>query len=67
MGVVTPNGIYDESTTLLHTALFKQVSKDEAVELLPHLQHAEYGKGDFIFREGDTDHRMYVWKRAASS
>lgn len=27
MGVVTPNGIYDESTTLLHTALFKQVSR----------------------------------------
>ena len=41
MGVVTPNGIYDESTTLLHTALFKQVSKDEAEELLPHLQHPE--------------------------
>ena len=33
---------------------------EEARELLPYLQHAEYDKGDFIFREGDTDHRMYL-------
>ena len=67
--MVTPNGTNgingfggfdDERETLLHTALFKQVSSEEARELLPYLQHAEYDKGDFIFREGDTDHRMYL-------
>ena len=67
--MVTPNGTNgingfggfdDERETLLHTALFKQVSSEEARELLPYLLHAEYDKGDFIFREGDTDHRMYL-------
>ena len=67
--MVTPNGTNgingfggfdDERETLLHTALFKQVSSEEARELLPYLLHAEYEKGDFIFREGDTDHRMYL-------
>ncbi len=67
--MVTPNGTNgingfggfdDERETLLHTALFKQVSSEEARELLPYLQHAAYDKGDFIFREGDADHRMYL-------
>lgn len=67
--MVTPNGtdevngldgLHDERATLLHTALFRHVSPMEAEELLPHLQHAEYAKGDYIFREGDTDHRMYL-------
>lgn len=65
--MATPNetnsGPSGESATLLHTALFKQVSSEEAEELLPHLQHAEYSKGDYIFREGDTDHRMYLLER----
>ena len=65
--MATPNetnsGPSGESATLLHTALFKQVSSEEAEELLPHLQHAEYNKGDYIFREGDTDHRMYLLER----
>ena len=59
----TNSGPSGESATLLHTALFKQVSSEEAEELLPHLQHAEYSKGDYIFREGDTDHRMYLLER----
>ena len=67
--MATPNetnsGPSGESATLLHTALFKQVSSEEAEELLPHLQHAEYNKGDYIFREGDTDHRMYLLERIA--
>ena len=45
---------------LLHTALFKQVSVQQAEELLPHMHSAMVNKGDTIFREGDTDHRMYV-------
>ena len=45
---------------LLHTALFKQVSAQQAEELLPHMHSAVVNKGDTIFREGDTDHRMYV-------
>jgi len=61
--MMTPNGTEEESSTLLHTALFKQVSPREAEELLPHLQRAEYSKGDFIFREGDTDHRMYLLEK----
>lgn len=59
-GINDFDGFDDERETLLHTALFKQVSPEEAEELLPHLRHAEYSKGDFIFREGDTDHRMYL-------
>lgn len=65
--MATPNetnsGPSGESAMLLHTALFKQVSSEEAEELLPHLQHAEYNKGIYIFREGDTDHRMYLLER----
>ena len=45
---------------LLHTALFKQVRPDEADLLLPHLQRRYYAKGDAVFREGDTDHRLYL-------
>mgnify|MGYP002508158256 CR=1 FL=1 len=40
--------------------LFKQVSAQQAEELLPHMHSAVVNKGDTIFREGDTDHRMYV-------
>ena len=62
--MATPNetnsGPSGESATLLHTALFKQVSSEEAEELLPHLQHAEYSKGDYIFLEVDSDLRIYL-------
>lgn len=45
---------------LLNTALFKQVSPQQAQELLPHMRSAAMRKGDYIFREGDTDHRLYL-------
>ena len=45
---------------LLETALFKQVSEEQASELVPYLHHEEYDKGEYIFTEGDTDQRMYV-------
>ena len=58
MSLETPNAFADEENILLHTALFKQVSPAEAEELLPHLKHATFDKGDYIFSEGDTDQRM---------
>ena len=60
MSLETPNAFADEENILLHTALFKQVSPAEAEELLPHLKHATFDKGDYIFSEGDTDQRMYL-------
>ena len=44
MSLETPNAFADEENILLHTALFKQVSPAE--ELLPHLKHATFDKGD---------------------
>ncbi|KOA50755.1 Crp/Fnr family transcriptional regulator [Bifidobacterium breve MCC 1340] len=63
MSLETPNAFADEENILLHTALFKQVSPSEAEELLPYLKRAAYDKGDYIFSEGDTDHRMYLLER----
>ena len=60
MGIDKPNGFDDDGNVLLHTPLFKQVSPAEAEELLQHLSEASYDKGDVIFAEGDTDHRMYL-------
>lgn len=60
MGMGKPNGFQEEDNVLLHTALFKQVSPEQAEELLPHLNEDEYGKGGMIFSEGDTDHRLYL-------
>ena len=60
MSLETPNAFAEEENILLHTALFKQVSPAEAEELLPHLKHATFDKGDYIFSEGDTDQRMYL-------
>ncbi|WP_240541771.1 Crp/Fnr family transcriptional regulator [Bifidobacterium simiarum] len=54
------NTMEDQRNALLHTALFKQVRPEEADQLLPHLQRRYYAKGDTIFREGDTDHRIYL-------
>lgn len=45
---------------LLRTALFKQVKPQEADQLLPHMQTHRYSKGESVFREGDTDRRMYL-------
>ncbi|MCH9276926.1 Crp/Fnr family transcriptional regulator [Bifidobacterium amazonense] len=60
MSVSKPNEMPEESNTLLHTALFAQVAPDQAEELLPYLMETTLDKGDFIFREGDTDCRLYV-------
>lgn len=60
MSANKPNGIPREDNSLLHTALFAQVSPEQAEELLPFLMEAHYDKGECIFREGDTDHRMYL-------
>lgn len=51
---------YREDNALLQTALFRHVSAEQAKELLPALHHETVQKGDCIFREGDTDQRMYV-------
>lgn len=55
-----PNTVPQDGHTLLQTALFKQVSLDQASELLPYLHDATYDKGDYIFREGEQDQRMYL-------
>ena len=47
----------------MHTPLFKQVSPEQANELIPYLHEAVFDKGDYIFREGDRDHRMYLLER----
>lgn len=60
MSAATPNAIPDDGNTLLHTALFAQVSPTQAEELLPSLRQSTYDKGESIFCEGDTDHRMYL-------
>ncbi|MBM6692632.1 Crp/Fnr family transcriptional regulator [Bifidobacterium pullorum] len=58
MAMATPNAIPNDENTLLHTALFKQVSPEQAEELLPTLHESVYDKGEHIFTQGDTDHRM---------
>lgn len=60
---MAPNDEADARNPLLDTALFKQVSPQQAQELLPHMHSMTLSKGDVIFREGDTDHRMYVIER----
>lgn len=52
-----------DNMTLIHTALFKQVPVDQAKELIVHFKEAEFKKGQAIFNEGDTDHRMYILDR----
>lgn len=69
--MATPNetnsGPSGESATLLHTALFKQVSSEEAEELLPHLQHAEYSKGDYISAKATPITACICWNAGASN
>ncbi|MDN6485315.1 MAG: Crp/Fnr family transcriptional regulator [Bifidobacterium mongoliense] len=55
-----PNEISESGNILLRTALFKQVSPDQANELLPALRRAIFDKNDFIFREGGRDQRMFL-------
>ncbi|KFI69604.1 Transcription regulator, crp family [Bifidobacterium magnum] len=45
---------------LLNTALFKQVTPQQAQELMPYMESVSVRKGEAIFHEGDTDHRLYV-------
>lgn len=49
-----------EENVLLHTALFQHVPAEEAEELIANLESDIFMKGEAIFRQGDTDHRMYV-------
>lgn len=64
MRMLAPNAQpREEADLLLRTALFAQVPPDEAAQLIPHMEHRAYGKGEFVFRQGDTDKRMYVIER----
>lgn len=65
MNALKPNAIPDEDddNALLHAALFKQVPPDQSRELLSHLRRRTCPKGECIFREGDTDQRMYLLER----
>jgi CRP/FNR family cyclic AMP-dependent transcriptional regulator len=63
MRAIGPNSFPEEDNELLHTPLFKQVSPEQANELIPYLHEAVFDKGDYIFREGDKDHRMYLLER----
>lgn len=45
---------------LLQAALFRQVPIEQARELMGHLRRAVFGKGERIFEEGGTDHRLYL-------
>ncbi|RBP97486.1 Crp/Fnr family transcriptional regulator [Bifidobacterium aemilianum] len=60
MNAAKPNGIPKDENALLQTALFKHVFPKEAGELLPLLKHETFYKGDYIFREGAADQRMYL-------
>ena len=55
-----PNAMPEEENVLLYSALFKQVSPQQAEELIPHLNQAVYDKVEAIFEQGGTDHRMYL-------
>jgi CRP-like cAMP-binding protein len=58
--VAKPNEILQTENILLQTALFHQVSPEQANELLPYMKHATCAKGDYIFHEGSSDQRMYL-------
>ena len=55
-----PNAMPEQENILFHTALFKQVSPEQAGELIEYLNQGVYNRGDVIFRQGSTDHRMYL-------
>ncbi|OZG50625.1 Crp/Fnr family transcriptional regulator [Bombiscardovia coagulans] len=52
-----------EDDVLMQTALFKQIPKPQAEQLLGLLKEYTLPKGSTIFRQGDTDQRMYLLKR----
>ncbi|MCI1222646.1 MAG: Crp/Fnr family transcriptional regulator [Bifidobacterium subtile] len=58
--VAKPNEMPEPDNILLRTALFKQVSPEQAEELLPHLKRATFAKNHFIFREGGEDQRIFL-------
>lgn len=60
MDIGTPQGFVEQENVLLQTALFKHVPPSEARELMPYLAAGEFNKGEAIFRESDTDKRMYL-------
>jgi CRP-like cAMP-binding protein len=45
--------------TLLMTPLFRAVPRDQAAQLLPHLQSKIHYKGDVLFAEHEIDSRMF--------
>ncbi len=53
----------ESQQTLLSSPLFEQVSFDAAAQLIPHLQRWSFAKGEYIFREGDLDSRLYIIER----
>ncbi|AKV54979.1 Crp family transcriptional regulator [Bifidobacterium actinocoloniiforme DSM 22766] len=57
------NEIANEDSALLLTPLFEQVPRSEADQLLGALKTYTLPKGASIFRQGDTDHRMYMLER----
>ncbi|TCD54475.1 Crp/Fnr family transcriptional regulator [Alloscardovia theropitheci] len=57
------DNLAEDEQTLLHTALFKHVPVEDARQLLPHLQHQVFHKGEYIFHEGDEDTNMYIIER----
>lgn len=63
MVVVRPDSVEEDKHELLQTALFKHVSPEEAEELMPFMNRAQFQKGDYIFREGATDLRMYILEK----
>ncbi len=68
MSLETPNAFADEENILLHTALFKQVSSEEAEELLPHLQHADDTTRATIFSAKATPITACIcWNAGASN
>lgn len=54
-----PNAMPEQENILFHTALFEQVTPEQAEGLIEHLNRGTYDKGDVIFQQGATDHRMY--------
>ena len=54
-----PNAMPEQENILFHTALFEQVTPEQAEGLIEHLNRGTYDKGDVIFQQGATDHRVY--------
>ena len=46
MRAIGPNSFPEEDNELLHTPLFKQVSPEQANELIPYLHEAVFDKGE---------------------